>query len=227
VRDAQSDVLHSLYGVGTDITVTQAPKAGTGGPGRFGFGFGGTIPASFGGDGTRRGFITPKTFTLAGVDLSTEVIGPLAAGEITSGRTFAVRDSNGPLAVVDSDYAAQNKLKVGSTVAVGSSVGKPASFHGDRHRRHRGRGIGRLRPSRQGAVPRGPEEPGQHRVRGSRQLIGDLRRAARDQRADAIGDGDDGQLAGQRIEPGEQPGQVADTVVALQSVDLAISRRST
>jgi putative ABC transport system permease protein len=40
VKDAQASVLHSLYGVGTDITVTKAPTAGTGtnGPG-FGFNF--------------------------------------------------------------------------------------------------------------------------------------------------------------------------------------------
>lgn len=38
VSDAQSKVLHRLYGVGTDITVTQAPTIGSGGP--FGFGVG-------------------------------------------------------------------------------------------------------------------------------------------------------------------------------------------
>jgi putative ABC transport system permease protein len=38
VKNAQASVLHSLYGVGTDITVTKAPTAGTGGGG-FGFGF--------------------------------------------------------------------------------------------------------------------------------------------------------------------------------------------
>src|SRR6266542_3606641 len=36
VSAAQESVLHSLYGVGTDITVTQAAAAGTGGPARFG-----------------------------------------------------------------------------------------------------------------------------------------------------------------------------------------------
>ena len=29
VKDAQAQVLHSLYGVGTDVTVTQTPKAGS------------------------------------------------------------------------------------------------------------------------------------------------------------------------------------------------------
>ncbi len=38
VKNAQTSVLHSLYGVGTDITVTKAPAAGTGSSG-FGFGF--------------------------------------------------------------------------------------------------------------------------------------------------------------------------------------------
>ncbi len=38
VKNAQSTVLHSLYGVGTDITVTKTPTAGAGGNG-FGFSF--------------------------------------------------------------------------------------------------------------------------------------------------------------------------------------------
>ena len=37
VKDAQAQVLHSLYGVGTDVTVTQTPKAGSFTPGPFGF----------------------------------------------------------------------------------------------------------------------------------------------------------------------------------------------
>jgi ABC-type antimicrobial peptide transport system permease subunit len=36
VRDAQSQVLHSLYGVGTDMTVTQSAARGTGGPFQMG-----------------------------------------------------------------------------------------------------------------------------------------------------------------------------------------------
>src|SRR5215469_6140476 len=35
LKNAQGTVLHSLYGVGTDITVTKAPSRGSGGP--FGF----------------------------------------------------------------------------------------------------------------------------------------------------------------------------------------------
>ena len=40
VSNSQGTVLHSLYGVGTDVTVTQTPTAGSGGPARFGFGGG-------------------------------------------------------------------------------------------------------------------------------------------------------------------------------------------
>ena len=36
VSNAQDQVLHSLYGVGTDITVSQTAKLGEGGPQRFG-----------------------------------------------------------------------------------------------------------------------------------------------------------------------------------------------
>src|ERR1700760_1067246 len=38
VKNAQASVLHSLYGVGSDITVTKTPTAGSEGNG-FGFGF--------------------------------------------------------------------------------------------------------------------------------------------------------------------------------------------
>ena len=39
VKNAQSTVLHSLYGVGTDITVTKTPTTSAAGGGGFGFSF--------------------------------------------------------------------------------------------------------------------------------------------------------------------------------------------
>jgi len=39
VKNAQGTVLHALYGVGTDVTVTKTPEAGSFNPGSFGFGF--------------------------------------------------------------------------------------------------------------------------------------------------------------------------------------------
>ena len=43
VKNAQASVLHSLYGVGTDITVTKAPTASSTNGGGFGFSFRGNI----------------------------------------------------------------------------------------------------------------------------------------------------------------------------------------
>jgi ABC-type lipoprotein release transport system permease subunit len=176
VKDAQTTVLHALYGTGTDITVTKAPTAGSGAPGSFGFrgqaGTGsrpaagakinidtlrnlglGTISSSsvtkvsqlsgvaaaaggltltdtkitgtvsdntgsggFGGGGS--GSLTPISFSVDGADIGTGELGPLSAGKLTSGRTFASSDSNSNVAVLDSSYATQNKLSVGSAITI-------------------------------------------------------------------------------------------------------------
>ncbi len=192
VKNAQASVLHSLYGVGTDITVSKTPTAGSGGPQSFGFGFRtgttsrpaagtkidteslrstglgtiastsvtaissikdvaavaggleltdtkitGTIPAinSSGGSGggfgggtgggtsgsggqSFRSSFTPTTFTVDGVDLGTGELGPLSTGKLSSGATFTTADTTAHLALVDSNYATSNKIKVGSTVTI-------------------------------------------------------------------------------------------------------------
>jgi putative ABC transport system permease protein len=189
VKDAQAQVLHSLYGVGTDVTVTQTPKAGSFSPGSFGFrgrtgtktrpaagtkidinnltsaGLGsltstsvasiaklhdvsgasgalslsdvvitGKIPAvnssgngnssggfpsgGSGGGGSFRGSFTPTTFSVSGVDLNHGALGPLSSAKLTSGRAFAASDATSNVAMVNANYASQQKLKVGSTVDV-------------------------------------------------------------------------------------------------------------
>ena len=73
VKNAQATVLHSLYGVGTDITVTEAPTAGSGGP--TGFGFRGRV-----GNQTR-----PAAGTKIDIDNLTSIgQGTLAASSVTS-----------------------------------------------------------------------------------------------------------------------------------------------
>ena len=185
VKDAQGTVLHSLYGVGTDITVSQAPTAGS--AGGFGVGFSGTagsrtrpapgttihantlrtfslaplgssavtsiakmpnvagaaggltltdstvsgkIPSfsaggggfggggGAGGGGGFRGAFNVSSFGVQGVDMSEGELGPLSSGKITAGRTFTAADANSNAALVDSTYATQNKLKLGSAVTV-------------------------------------------------------------------------------------------------------------
>ena len=199
VKNAQADVLHSLYGVGTDITVTQAATAGTGGPGRFGFGFtggtgtrpkagtkinvnrlsagqfgpistasvtsigklknvaaatgaltlndtkvsltignfsgGGGGGGGFGGGGgsggggfSGRGNFAPTFFSVSGVDLGTGALGPLSSAKLATGRTFTTSDTTSNVAVVDTSYAKQNKIKVGSTIAIGNSKAKSTNF---------------------------------------------------------------------------------------------------
>jgi ABC-type lipoprotein release transport system permease subunit len=202
VKNAQASVLHSLYGVGTDITVTKTPTAGTNGNG-FGFGFrqsigstsrpkagskidnntlsaggtlasisssavtgvtkldnvaaaaggltlndrtiSGTVPAvnfnsgsgGFRNGGSSSGSGNPSSFgaqfdvnsfTVNGVDIGNGELGPLSTGKVSSGRTFTAADQASDVALVDSSYATQNKLKVGSTIAVGNSKNTPTTF---------------------------------------------------------------------------------------------------
>jgi ABC-type antimicrobial peptide transport system permease subunit len=74
VKNAQGSVLHSLYGVGTDITVTMTPKAGSGAPGAFGF------AGRFGSGGSR-----PKAGTKIDVDtLRGAGLGTLSASSVAA-----------------------------------------------------------------------------------------------------------------------------------------------
>src|ERR1700749_1942137 len=190
VKNAQASVLHSLYGEGTDITVTKTPTAGSSTPGAFGFrgqtgtrtrpaagttidvdtlrgrglgsiastsvttvsklkgvaaaagglpltdtkitgkipainssgsgtgGFGGAGGGGGGGGGGFSGSFAPTSFTVDGVDIGTGELGPLSSGKLSSGRTFTSSDDNANVAVLDSNYATQNKLKVGSTITI-------------------------------------------------------------------------------------------------------------
>src|SRR5580658_8141404 len=202
VKNAQGTVLKALYGVGTDVTVTKTPTAGSFTPGSFGFGFrtgttkrpaagtkintstlsgtatlasisgssvstvadlhdvaaaaggltlsdrtlSGTVPAinvngggggGFGGGGgggggstgqSFRANFTTNSFTVNGVDLSAGELGPLSSGKLSSGRTFTNADASSDVAVIDANYAAQNKLTVGSTIAIGNSSGATTNF---------------------------------------------------------------------------------------------------
>jgi putative ABC transport system permease protein len=91
VKNAQATVLHSLYGVGTDITVTQAPTAGSGGP--TGFGFRGRV-----GNQTR-----PAAGTKIDIDNLTSIgQGTLAASSVTSiGKLTHVAGAAGALSLTD------------------------------------------------------------------------------------------------------------------------------
>jgi ABC-type antimicrobial peptide transport system permease subunit len=106
VKNAQSTVLHSLYGVGTDITVTAAPSQGSGGP--FGFRVRGQRPAS----GAR-----PKAGQKFSRDvLVTGALGTLKSSAVTQiARAQNVTAAAGALSATD--------LSISGTIPASSSGG--------------------------------------------------------------------------------------------------------
>jgi putative ABC transport system permease protein len=172
VKKAQGDVLSSLYGVGTDVTVTQKPSAPKGGGNQrvsIGGPGGGATECVNGKCHTLKGgtfdnllsmnmgttsqdsvariarlhdvasavgslvltgqnttipsaahpnFTPPTTFTVDGVDIADLDLGPYSNATLKSGHTFKAADAGADVAVVDSDYATSNKLKVGSTLTI-------------------------------------------------------------------------------------------------------------
>ena len=210
VKTAQNDVLKSLYGVGTDITVTQTATRGTGGAQTFGItgqsqtttgtktttssqdtarvangsgtlasttltkiqglsgvsdavgslsltdfdvsgklsqtftqqsGTGGTGSTSGtsgsgsktggtgGTGGTSGGFsagppsgsFSFNQTTMQGVDVSDLTIGPMSSVTLKSGRELTASDATSAVAVVNSSYATQQSIKVGSTETLGGT----------------------------------------------------------------------------------------------------------
>jgi putative ABC transport system permease protein len=180
VKNSQASVLHALYGVGTDLTVTEPPKQGSSAATTFGFTqdikdirsgviaagtnidisnlstvqYGilgpdalatvarqrgvsgavggltltdatvtGTVPSISAGQGAAsyKSSFTTNSFSVAGVDPGNRSLGPLSAGRITSGHVLTRREANSDDALVDANYATQNRLSVNKTVDVGGT----------------------------------------------------------------------------------------------------------
>ena len=62
------------------------------------------------------------------MDISAGELGPLSSGKLSAGRTFTSADASSDVALVDASYATQNKLSVGSTIAIGNSSGTTTNF---------------------------------------------------------------------------------------------------
>ena len=189
VRSAQNQVLHSLYGVGTDISVSKTAQRGSGGPQQFAMNPGSTkkqgqsfardrvtstmglalLPAAkvssvsalqgvssavggltlssmhvsghfakVSGSGTsgssgaaakpstsNSGSATPSqspikisSFSIAGVDVSDQTVGPLSSTTLTSGRTFTQSETSAKVVVLDAAYAKQNSIALGDTMKI-------------------------------------------------------------------------------------------------------------
>ncbi|MDX3571291.1 ABC transporter permease [Streptomyces sp. ID05-47C] len=59
-------------------------------------------------------------YSVYGTDVTQPALGPLTSSKITSGRTFKSTETNAKVAVLDSAYAKEKKLKAGSTVTIKS-----------------------------------------------------------------------------------------------------------
>jgi ABC-type antimicrobial peptide transport system permease subunit len=84
----------------------------------------GTVPAVKSGSGSLSSSFTTNSFTVEGVDVSNTSLGALSAATMTAGTGFTSGEAKADDAVIDSNYAQQNKLKVGNTVAVGGTTFK-------------------------------------------------------------------------------------------------------
>ncbi|MFE2299021.1 ABC transporter permease [Streptomyces sp. NPDC059445] len=190
MQQAQEKVLKSLYGLGTDMTVTKAqaaPSANSSGRPKFNFDAksdsstsqssdrvmtqgGQTLKSSLvtevaaqkgvssavgslslnvvkvdgsftqgkaksstsnqggpGGQGGSTGMpqvqgggasFDVNSYSVAGVDVSHQALGPLATSKITTGSTFTAAQSSAKVAVISKSYAKENKYKVGSTLKI-------------------------------------------------------------------------------------------------------------
>ncbi|MFI0514289.1 ABC transporter permease [Streptomyces sp. WSLK1-5] len=61
-----------------------------------------------------------NNYSVYGTDVTKAALGPLTSSRITDGRTFTSAETDAKVAVVDSAYAKEKKLKVGSTVTIKS-----------------------------------------------------------------------------------------------------------
>lgn len=74
-------------------------------------------------------------YSVYGADVTEPELGPLTSSRITGGRTFKASETDGKVAVVDSAYAKEKSLKVGSTLTVSgvkfSVIGVATADSGD------------------------------------------------------------------------------------------------
>ncbi|MET8077475.1 ABC transporter permease [Streptomyces sp. NPDC005303] len=89
-------------------------SSGQGGPGG---GSGGTSTAAPRVQGGGANFDV-NSYSVAGVDVTDQTLGPLAGSKITTGKTFTAAQTDTKVAVVSKSYAKENSLKVGGTLKI-------------------------------------------------------------------------------------------------------------
>lgn len=120
----QPDVAEAVGGLNLQVlkidgsfTPGQFQQQGTGGTGARGGGTGAPPQGEVKGGGAQ---FDANSYTLAGVDVAHQTLGPLTSSKLTSGVAFTAAQTNAKVAIADAAYAKQNKLAVGSTVTIKS-----------------------------------------------------------------------------------------------------------
>ncbi|TQJ52581.1 ABC transporter permease [Streptomyces sp. SLBN-115] len=92
-------------------------NGGQGGPGGGSSGGSTAAPQVQGGGAS----FDVNSYSVAGVDVTNQDLGPLASSKISSGVTFTSAQANAKVAVVSKSYAKENSYKVGSTLTISST----------------------------------------------------------------------------------------------------------
>ncbi|MEV7685294.1 ABC transporter permease [Streptomyces bungoensis] len=108
----------SLNVTKVDGSFTQGKAESSTGTGQRGGPGGGGQPQVRGGGAN----FDVDSYSVAGVDVAHQSLGPLATTRITSGRTFTKAQTNAKAAVVSASYAKQKKYKVGSTFTISGTT---------------------------------------------------------------------------------------------------------
>ncbi|MFD8421535.1 ABC transporter permease [Streptomyces sp. NPDC059466] len=100
---------------GTAKSSTSSGSAGSqqGGPGG-GQGGGSGQPQVQGGGAS----FDVNSYSVAGIDVTHQGLGPLSTSKITTGRTFTASQTDAKVAVLSASYAKENKKKVGGTLTI-------------------------------------------------------------------------------------------------------------
>ncbi|NEA62041.1 ABC transporter permease [Streptomyces sp. SID12488] len=100
----------------TDTSSSSSSSSGQGGPGGGqGNNSGSTAPPEIQGGGAS---FDVNSYSVTGVDVTNQELGPLATTTITSGKTFTTAQADAKVAVLSKSYAKENKYTVGKTVTI-------------------------------------------------------------------------------------------------------------
>ncbi|MEW2408405.1 ABC transporter permease [Streptomyces griseoviridis] len=101
-----------------DGSFTQGKAQSSGGQSQGGPGGGSGQPQVQGGGAD----FDVNSYTVAGVDVTDQDLGPLAAMKITSGKTFTAAQTDAKVAVVSASYAKENTYTVGKTLKISGTT---------------------------------------------------------------------------------------------------------